>query len=245
MAIGTIEKQAPRRYAGPMASVLVVDDDEVVRDVVVRYLDREGFESRQAADGEAARRAISEQVPDLVILDVMLPEMNGLDVCRWVRPVSQVPIILLTARGEESDRIIGLELGADDYVVKPFSPRELTERVKAVLRRTTAPPHHGSSRLEVGGLVIDAETREVTREGRELALTATEFDLLWCLASHPRVVFSREQLLATVWGYEAALDAGTSTVTVHVRRVREKIEEDASHPKCITTVWGVGYRFEP
>jgi len=121
MAIGTIEKQAPRRYAGPMASVLVVDDDEVVRDVVVRYLDREGFESRQAADGEAARRAISEQVPDLVILDVMLPEMNGLDVCRWVRSVSQVPIILLTARGEESDRIIGLELGADDYVVKPLS----------------------------------------------------------------------------------------------------------------------------
>jgi len=159
-----------------------------------------------------------------------------------VGPLSQPgAIILLTARGEESDRIIGLELGPMTTWSSPFSPRELTERVKAVLRPHDGAPHHGSSRLEVGGLVIDAETREVTREGRELALTATEFDLLWCLASHPRVVFSREQLLATVWGYEAASMPAPAPVTVHVRRVREKIEEDASHPKCITTVWGVGY----
>jgi len=224
--------------------VLVVDDEALVRDVVVRYLDHEGYASRQAADGAQARVAIEEQAPHLVILDVMLPDVNGLDLCRWIRASSEVPVILLTARGEEQDRITGLELGADDYVVKPFSPRELMVRVKTILRRSdrerTAVP-----RLEAGGLTICAQTREVVKEGRALGLTATEFDLLWCLASYPRVVFSREQLMAQVWGYESAPGVGTSTVTVHVRRLREKVEDDPSKPRIITTVWGLGYRFEP
>jgi len=225
--------------------VLVVDDEEVVRDVIVRYLEREGFDHLQAADGDEARRVISDHQLDLVILDVMLPGMNGLDVCRWIRASGDLPVILLTARGEETDRIIGLELGADDYVVKPFSPRELVERVKAILRRAARVTPSGPTQLDVAGLHIDAATREVVRDGEALTLTATEFELLWCLASHPRVVFSRQQLLSRVWGYEAGLDAGTSTVTVHVRRLREKIERDPSAPALITTVWGVGYRFEP
>ena len=225
--------------------MLVVDDEEVVRDVIVRYLEREGFDHLQAADGDEARRVISDHQLDLVILDVMLPGMNGLDVCRWIRASGDLPVILLTARGEETDRIIGLELGADDYVVKPFSPRELVERVKAILRRAARVTPSGPTQLDVAGLHIDAATREVVRDGEALTLTATEFELLWCLASHPRVVFSRQQLLSRVWGYEAGLDAGTSTVTVHVRRLREKIERDPSAPALITTVWGVGYRFEP
>jgi len=226
-------------------SVLVVDDEALVRDVVVRYLDHQGFVAHQAADGTQARRVIQEHAPDLVILDVMLPDVNGLDLCRWIRKSSEVPVILLTARGEEQDRITGLELGADDYVVKPFSPRELMVRVRTILRRSERVRPAAPVRLIVGDLTIDARTREVTKEGQSLGLTATEFDLMWCLASHPRVVFSRELLMAQVWGYEAALSAGTSTVTVHVRRLREKIEEDPSKPRFITTVWGVGYRFEP
>ncbi len=244
-----------------MPNVLVVDDDDVIRDVVVRYLERDGFTTEQMADGASARGAIERRPPDLVVLDVMLPGVDGLELCRWIRSRSDVPVILLTARGEESDRILGLELGADDYVVKPFSPRELAVRVTAVLRRThrtgedgdrSAAPTElpaagapGSTLLEVGGFQIDLATREAIRDGTVVPLTATEFDLLWCLASHPRVVFSRAQLLAHVWGYEAALDAGTSTVTVHVRRLREKIEDDPSAPRLIETVWGVGYRFAP
>ena len=153
-------------------------------------------------------------------------------------------MILLTARGEESDRITGLELGADDYVVKPFSPRELVIRVKAILRRTGSRQRRTPEILEVAGLTIDGQSRQVHRAGTEVTLTATEFDLLFCLASHPNTVFSREQLMAQVWRYEAALDVGTSTVTVHVRRLREKIEKDASDPQIIVTIWGVGYRFE-
>jgi DNA-binding response OmpR family regulator len=226
-------------------SVLVVDDEALVRDVIVRYLDHEGFVTHEAADGTAAREAIQEHSPNLVILDVMLPDANGLDLCRWIRAASEVPVILLTALGEEQDRITGLELGADDYVVKPFSPRELMVRVRTILRRAGRDRAPVPVALVAGDLTIDAGTREATRDGRSLGLTATEFDLLWCLASYPRVVFSREQLMAQVWGYEAALSAGTSTVTVHVRRLREKIEADPSNPRIITTVWGVGYRFEP
>jgi DNA-binding response OmpR family regulator len=242
-------------------NVLVVDDDDVIRDVVVRYLERDGFATEQVADGASARGAIERRAPDLVVLDVMLPNIDGLELCRWIRSQGDVPVILLTARGEEADRILGLELGADDYVVKPFSPRELSVRVAAVLRRTRraegegdgaaalgAPPGvgaAGSTFLDVGGLHIDLATREVARQGKGVPLTATEFDLLWCLASHPRVVFSRAQLLAHVWGYRSALDAGTSTVTVHVRRLREKVEEDPSAPRLIETVWGVGYRLTP
>ncbi len=233
-----------RRYAWPVSTVLVVDDEDVVRDVIVRYLEHEGFSAIEAADGDAARRAIAEQRPDLVVLDVMLPAVNGLDLCRWIRASGDLPVILLTARGEEADRVTGLEIGADDYVVKPFSPRELVVRVRTILRRAAPPPVPPVTRLETAGLVVDAATRQVTLDDRPVNLTATEFDLLWCLASHPRVVFSREQLLSQVWGYQAALDAGTSTVTVHVRRLREKIEDDPSRPRIIGTVWGVGYRFE-
>ncbi|HLN16820.1 MAG TPA: response regulator transcription factor [Acidimicrobiales bacterium] len=234
------------QYAAPMPTVLVVDDEDVVRDVVGRYLEHEGFEWREAADGAEARRVIEEEPPDLVVLDVMLPEVDGLELCRWIRAShDDLPVILLTARGEEADRIVGLELGADDYVVKPFSPRELVVRVKTVLRRSAPRTATPPARISTGGLEIDRATREVVRDGEVLPLTAIEFDLLWCLASHPRVVFSRAQLLSQVWGYDAGLDGGTSTVTVHVRRLREKIEADPSQPRLVSTVWGVGYRFEP
>jgi DNA-binding response OmpR family regulator len=225
-----------------VTTVLVVDDEPIVRDVVARYLEREGFRTLSAADGESAREVVERDPPELVVLDVMLPGIDGLDLCRWIRRRSEVPVIMLTARGDEADRIVGLELGADDYVTKPFSPRELAARVRTVLRRAT-PAEHGPARLAFGDLVIDAATREVCKSGRPLRLTLKEFDLLWFLASHPRRVFSRDQLMSRVWGYEAALDTGT--VTVHVRRLREKIEDDPSEPQRLETVWGVGYRFVP
>ncbi|MBA2332570.1 MAG: response regulator transcription factor [Actinobacteria bacterium] len=225
-----------------MTTVLVVDDEPIVREVVVRYLQREGYTTLEASDGERARIVLEGQKPDLVVLDVMLPGMDGLELCRWIRARSELPVILLTARGEEADRIVGLELGADDYVTKPFSPRELAARVRTVLRRAT-PLVETDERLEFEGLELDSGTREVRKEGEELKLTAKEFDLLWFLASNPRKVFSRDQLMSRVWGYEAALDTGT--VTVHVRRLREKIEDRPSHPRFLQTVWGVGYRFAP
>jgi DNA-binding response OmpR family regulator len=223
-----------------VTTVLVVDDEPIVRDVIVRYLEREGFRTLEAGDGESARRAVESGTPNLVVLDVMLPGMDGLTLCRWIRSRSDLPVIMLTARGEEADRIVGLELGADDYVTKPFSPRELAARVRTVLRRTQPTPSQ-DERLSFDGLDLDAGTREVHRNGKALRLTAKEFDLLWFLASNPRHVFSRDQLMDRVWGYEAALDTGT--VTVHIRRLREKIEVDPSRPQFLETVWGVGYRF--
>jgi DNA-binding response OmpR family regulator len=225
-----------------MTTVLVVDDEPIVREVVVRYLEHEGYRTLEAGDGEHARILLEAERPDLVVLDVMLPGVDGLELCRWIRAKSELPVILLTARGEEADRIIGLELGADDYVTKPFSPRELAARVRTVLRRA-APPDDENQQLSFDGLELDSATREVRREGEELKLTAKEFDLLWFLASNPRKVFSRDQLMSRVWGYEAALDTGT--VTVHIRRLREKIEERPSNPRFLQTVWGVGYRFAP
>ena len=225
-----------------MATVLVVDDEPVVREVVVRYLRRDGFDTIEAADGDVARDLITRAAPQLVVLDVMLPGTDGLALCRWIRATSDLPVILLTARGDEADRIVGLELGADDYVTKPFSARELAVRVRTVLRRAREAPTVGA-RLEYDALVIDAATREVHVGGAELRLTAKEFDLLWFLASHPRQVFSRDQLMDRVWGYEPAFDSGT--VTVHIRRLREKIELDPAHPVRVLTVWGVGYRFVP
>jgi DNA-binding response OmpR family regulator len=222
-----------------MVSVLVVDDEPIVREVVVRYLEREGYRTLEASDGNAARELIERHPPDLVVLDVMLPGSDGLALCRWIRSRSDLPVIMLTARGEEADRIVGLELGADDYVAKPFSPRELAARVRTVLRRSS-PAKPRDHAIDLGDLRIDAAAREVTKAGRRLTLTAREFDLLWFLARHPRHVFSRSQLMSRVWGYEAALDTGT--VTVHVRRLREKIEDDPSRPTRIETVWGVGYR---
>jgi DNA-binding response OmpR family regulator len=225
-----------------MTTVLVVDDEPIVRDVVVRYLQRDGFTTLEAADGDSARRLIEGGEPELVVLDVMLPGTDGLELCRWIRSRSDLPVIMLTARGEEADRIVGLELGADDYVTKPFSPRELATRVKAVLRRSAGVPAP-AERLAFADLVLDSTSREVTKSGRVLTLTAREFDLLWFLAAHPRHVFSRDQLMDRVWGYAAALDTGT--VTVHVRRLREKIETDPAHPAHLQTVWGVGYRLDP
>ena len=225
-----------------MTRVLVVDDEPTIREIVVSYLEREGFTTLEAADGNRARELLERDTPDLVVLDLMLPGTDGLELCRWIRSRSRLPVIMLTARGEESDRIVGLELGADDYVTKPFSPRELAARVRTVLRRAE-PDVAVDERLSYNGLVIDSSTREVTRGHESLRLTAREFDLLWFLASHPRRVFSREHLMRRVWGYSAALDTGT--VTVHMRRLREKIEDDPSHPRHLETVWGVGYRFAP
>jgi DNA-binding response OmpR family regulator len=225
-----------------MKTVLVVDDEPIVREVVVRYLEREGYRTLEAGDGDSARDAIETAGADLVVLDVMLPGTDGLELCRWIRSRSDLPVIMLTARGEEADRIVGLELGADDYVTKPFSPRELAARVRSVLRRTR-PAGVASERLDFGDVSLELETREARKSGRDLTLTMKEFDLLWFMASNPRRVFSREQLMTSVWGYAAALDSGT--VTVHVRRLREKVEDEPSKPRHIQTVWGVGYRLAP
>jgi DNA-binding response OmpR family regulator len=222
-----------------MATVLVVDDEPIVREVVVRYLTREGYETLEAADGDAARGVIEGADLDLVVLDVMLPGADGLELCRWIRGRSELPVIMLTARGEEADRIVGLELGADDYVTKPFSPRELAARVRSVLRRSSS-TGAAVAALHFGDVELERETRDVRKAGSTVRLTAKEFDLLWFLASHPRRVFSRDQLMASVWGYTAALDTGT--VTVHIRRLREKIEDDPSQPRYLETVWGIGYR---
>src|SRR5262245_13307592 len=224
-----------------MTAVLVVDDEPIVRDVVTRYLERDGHRVVCAATGDEARTTIERDTPDLVVLDIMLPgDVDGLALCRWIRSTSELPVILVTARGGEADRIVGLELGADDYVTKPFSPRELATRVRTVLRRArpqAAPP----TRLAVGPLELDATSHETLRHGEPLRLTAREFELLWFLASNPNRVFSRDQLMHRVWGYSSALDTGT--VTVHMRRLREKVEHDPSKPRLLETVWGVGYRF--
>jgi DNA-binding response OmpR family regulator len=223
-----------------MSTVLVVDDEPLVLDVVTRYLERDGHRVITAEDGDSARELIEREAPNLVLLDVMLPgKTDGLSLCRWIRASSELPVILLTARVDEADRIVGLELGADDYVTKPFSPRELATRVKTVLRRARngKPP---LERVSVGPLEVDAARREARRDGELLELTAKEFDLLWFLASNANRVFSRDQLMSRVWGYSAALDTGT--VTVHVRRLREKLEADPSDPQLLETVWGAGYR---
>jgi two-component system, OmpR family, phosphate regulon response regulator PhoB len=225
-----------------MATVLVVDDEPIVREVVVRYLERDGHETLEAEDVESARNALQQHSPSLVVLDLMLPGGDGLELCREIREGSELPVIMLTARADEADRIVGLELGADDYVTKPFSPRELTARVRTVLRRAS-PRANRERRLVFHDLELDPSTREVLVKGEPVRLTAKEFDLLGLLARHPRRVFSRQQLMELVWGYEAAYDTGT--VTVHVRRLREKVEADPAKPRWIETVWGIGYRFRP
>ena len=223
--------------------ILVVDDEPLVTEVVERYLEREGYVVRTAADGAGALSAYDEMRPHLVVLDLMLPQVNGMEVCRKIRESSRTPIIMLTARGDEMDRIAGFESGADDYLAKPFSPRELVVRVKAVLRRTfdeslRAP----GERIVRGSLVVDSRARTVEVDGRPAELTAREFDLLFFLVCHPSEVFSREQLLERVWKYEWFGDA--STVTVHIRRLRTKIEREPDNPQHIKTVWGAGYRWE-
>ncbi len=224
--------------------ILVVDDEPVVTEVVARYLVRDGFEVETARDGEGGLALARSWSPDLVVLDLMLPGIDGLEVCRALRKEGDTPIVMLTARGEETDRIVGLELGADDYVVKPFSPRELVARVRSVLRRTaTQKPAEGSRDvLKAGGVLVNPKTRAVEAEGKAVSLTAKEFDLLHFLVMHPGQVFSREQLMNDVWDYTFAGDA--STVTVHIRRLREKIEREPMRPRYLKTVWGVGYKFE-
>jgi len=224
--------------------VLVVDDEPTVREVVAGYLRRDGHEVAEAADGTRALELLDADPPDLVVLDMMLPGVNGLDVLRRVRTTSDVPVIMLTARAEETDRVAGLELGADDYVVKPFSPRELAARVNGVLRRTNGRQAASPSPLVFDDLVIEPLSRQVTLAGANIEMTPKEFDVLAFLAGSPRQVFSRAQLLESVW--QSSPDwQDPATVTVHVRRIRNKIEVDPEHPRWITTVWGVGYRFEP
>jgi DNA-binding response OmpR family regulator len=224
--------------------LLIVEDEPSIAEVVSLYLKRAGYQVKVVGDGQAALDWMRSQMPDLLILDVMLPQVDGFTVIRWLRDRSDVPVIMLTARREESDRIAGLEMGADDYVVKPFSPQELVSRVRAVLRRTKGPAKNGSEKpLDVGDLHIDPQTRLVSVRGAELVLTAKEFDMLDWLARHPRQVFSRDQLLEAVWGLSDYIDP--STVTVHIRRLREKIEIDPSNPVHLLTVWGVGYKYEP
>jgi DNA-binding response OmpR family regulator len=224
--------------------ILVVEDEPSIAEVVSLYLKRAGYQVTCLNDGKSALKRLEQQMPDLLVLDLMLPGADGLTITRWVRDRSDLPIIMLTARRAEGDRIAGLEMGADDYVVKPFSPQELVSRVRAVLRRTQNNSQTSSEKAVVfADLRIDPQTRLVTAGDREISLTAKEFDMLWVLACHPRQVFSRDQLLENIWGLAEYIDPGT--VTVHIRRLREKIEADPSHPVHIQTVWGVGYKFEP
>jgi DNA-binding response OmpR family regulator len=226
------------------ARILVVEDEPSIREVVSLYLKRAGYQVSVVDDGRTALEVLSGGAFDLVILDLMLPHVDGLEITRWLRERGDTPIIMLTARREEQDRIAGLEMGADDYVVKPFSPQELVSRVRAVLRRTRGSMAGGDEGpLSFGDLRINPQTRLVQVSDEEKSLTAKEFDLLWTMALHPRQVFTRDQLLDQVWGLTEYIDP--STVTVHVRRLREKIEADPGNPRYIQTVWGVGYRFEP
>jgi DNA-binding response OmpR family regulator len=226
-------------------TILVVEDEASIAEVVSLYLKRAGYDVQLASDGRQAMNIFENQMPDFVILDLMLPEVDGLSLTRWLREQSNVPIIMLTARREEIDRITGLEMGADDYIVKPFSPQELVSRVRAVMRRLgreqsePEPDHH----LSFDDLSINPLSRVVTLKDTLIELTVKEFDMLYLLARHPKQVFTREQLLERVWGGAQYIDPGT--VTVHVRRLREKLEADPSHPTRLVTVWGVGYKFEP
>jgi two-component system response regulator ResD len=227
---------------GARGSVLVVDDEPTITDVVSRYLRRAGYATSVAADGPDALRVAGEERPDLVVLDLMLPGMDGLEVMRRLRERERVSVILLTAKGEHTDRIVGLRLGADDYVVKPFSPAELVARVDAVLRRTDNSPKL-DERIVYEELELDPLARRVAVRGEEVQLTVREYDLLLHFMRHPGQVFSRDQLMDAVWQYSFYTD--TSTVTVHVRRLRSKIEKEPSNPRWLQTVWGVGYRFQP
>jgi len=224
--------------------ILVVEDEPSIAEVVGLYLRRSGYEVNFARDGLEAQNKIESRSPDLILMDLMLPIIDGFELTRWLRDQSDIPIIILTARRDEVDRIAGLEMGADDYILKPFSPQEVVSRVRAVLRRTKPQPDQAAEQpLTFPTMVVDPQTRLVTIDGEEIVLTAKEFDTLWLLAQHPRQVFTRNHLLERVWGISDYIDP--STVTVHIRRLREKIEPDPSDPHHLITVWGVGYKFEP
>ena len=227
--------------SGTPTKVLVIDDDPQLRTLVARLLVQEGYEAHVAADADEAIVSLESLSPDLVLLDVMLPRTDGIDLLADIRTRSSVPVIMLTGRGDEADRILGLRTGADDYVVKPFSPGELTARIESVLRRTAPAP---ATTLHFGDLVMDPITRDVTVRDEQVVLTAKEFDLLLFLASSPRQVFDRQQLLTHVWSSSREWQ-DPATVTEHVRRIRRKIELDPDHPRWVRTVRGVGYRFEP
>jgi len=217
-----------------------VDDEPVVRDVMAKYLSRDGFDVRTAPDGATALQAYQPGAFDLLLLDVMLPEVDGMEILRRVRMLDRIPVIMLTAKVGEGDRILGLELGADDYVVKPFSPAEVVARVRAVLRRSAG---RSDDVIDAGDLTIDGPSREVRRAGVTIELTPKEFEILHLLASNPKRVFSRRDLLEELWDF--AYEGSSDTVTVHIRRLREKIEREPSSPRHLVTVWGVGYRFDP
>jgi len=228
----------------PEKSILIIEDEPSIAEVISLYLSRAGYLVQTTADGEEALAILEKRIPELVVMDLMLPGIDGYTLTRWLRERSNVPIIMLTARREVMDRIAGLEMGADDYLVKPFSPQELVSRVRAVLRRGGGDaPDEGERPIEHGDLLIDPRSREVRLKGQILDMTTKEFDLLHLFARHPRQVFSRDHLLERVWGISEYIDPGT--VTVHVRRLREKIEADPSSPCRLVTVWGVGYKFEP
>ena len=234
-----------RAAVAPRRRILVVDDEASIREVLTQYLELEGFTVLQAADGVEALRSAEAQPPDLIVLDLMLPGMDGLEVCRRLRATSAVPILMLTARSDETDKLAGFAVGTDDYVTKPFSPREVVVRVQAIMRRieaTSVPAMVLDDTLHLGNLTIRPQLRYVEREGTPIELTAKEFDLLHFLATHPKQVFTRQQLLDNVWDYGYYGDA--STVTVHIRRLREKVEQDPARPRHVKTVWGVGYKFE-
>ncbi len=222
--------------------ILVVDDEANIVELVRLYLEKEGYRVIEASNGEDALRCLEEDRPDLMILDIMLPQTDGWEVCKRARASSKLPIVMLTARDAEVDRIVGLELGADDYVVKPFSPRELVARVKAVLRRVSASlPEEEEKPLKVNDLVIDPGKRKVIKGDKEITLTSKEFDLLYLMAVNKGIVFTRDKLLDKVWGYNYYGD--TRTVDVHIHHLRDKLEDDPSNPRYLLTVWGVGYKF--
>ncbi|HEY7092827.1 MAG TPA: response regulator transcription factor [Ktedonobacterales bacterium] len=246
MARTSDEQESAQSSAEPQRRVLIVDDESSLREVLGQYLRLEGFLTLEAADGVEALRVAQRTPPDLIILDLMLPGIDGIEVCRRLREMTAAPILMLTARHEEAAKLEGFQAGADDYVTKPFSPREIVMRVRAIMRRlelTTVPAMALDGVLRIGALLINPQTRSVERDGQTLELTTKEFDLLYFLARRPRQVFTRQQLLDHVWDFTYYGDP--STVTVHIRRLREKVESDPANPRHIKTVWGVGYKFEP
>ena len=235
-----------RDVSGQRRRILIVDDEETTREVVGQYLELEGYSVMQAASGLEALRVVAETPPDLIVLDLSLPGIDGLEVCRRVRATGAIPILMLTARAEDADKLEGFGVGADDYLTKPFNARELVARVQAIMRRLeaiSAPAMVFDGALRFGSLTIRPQTREVERDGAPITLTTKEFDLLHFLAAHPRQVFTRDQLLLHVWNYDNFGE--DSTVTVHIRRLREKIELEPARPRYLRTVWGIGYKFEP
>lgn len=247
MSLGSRPLTAGRGRAGAAPRVLVVDDDAKICALLRWRLETDGLVVTEARDGQAALREVADHAPDLVILDLNLPVLGGLDVLARIREGTSIPVIVLTGRAGEAERIVGLDRGADDYVVKPFSPAEMSARVRAVLRRGRGPVRRtgGAGRLQFSDLVIDPTTHEVIAAGRAVELTATEFALLHCLAASPRRAFSRGELLELAWDATGAADAEEATVTQHVHRLRAKLEADPARPRWVRTVTGVGYRFEP